>query len=124
VETWLGNAGAATGSTPATTAQLDSLDWNPLNGFGIPGTIAGAVSGAVGSAASSAASAIATPIEHFVAKALLVLVGLGVAGYGVISLVSPGHKPATEVLDEVGGSGVTAGGGGGAGADLGELAAA
>lgn len=95
VESWLSAAGAPTGSNPATTATLTSLDWNPLNGFGIPSTIAGGIA----SAAAAPVKDVATSVEHFAAKALLVLVGLAIAGYGVISLVSPGHKPADVVED-------------------------
>lgn len=75
-----GNAPAGSGvpgSTPTTVdaAQLASLNLNPTDLFGIPGTIAG-----------DAAGALWGEIGPFIAKAILVIAGLGIMVLGLNKL--------------------------------------
>ncbi|MGA2835498.1 MAG: hypothetical protein ABSF84_02765 [Acidimicrobiales bacterium] len=76
---------APSSSTSGTgTAQTDSLNWNPLDLFGIPGSVGDAVTAAV---------------LPFLAKAMLVLAGVGILIVAAYKAASPSVKNA---VDEAG----------------------
>jgi hypothetical protein len=99
--------------TSVPVATLTGLNWNPGDGFGIPGTIGGAVGSAAGAAVSGLGSAILHDLGPLMLKVVFVVAGLGLVVLG-ISRMFPG---VTRTV-------TSASGGGGAGApDLSTVAA-
>jgi hypothetical protein len=93
VQSWLSAAGASTGTgapsdalttaAAASTSGQAGLNLNPLDGFGIGSSISSAVG----------------DVEHFFAKALLVIAGLGLAGFGVVKMIDPNRKASGVLAD-------------------------
>lgn len=115
-------------------AALTGLNANPLDGFGIPGTLWGAVSSAGGGPVASGilgvVGTITKPLTSFLTNAFLVVAGLVVVIVGLVLLAhAAGHDPSTpDVITRGGGSsssrGEGEGAGAGAGSDVVEAAAA
>ncbi len=80
----LGIPTESSAGSPA-TATLTGWNWNPADGFGVPGMIAGAAAGSVWSS-----------VEPFLAKGMLVVLGLGVIAMGLWSL---GKRSESGALD-------------------------
>ena len=80
--------GSGSGGTASGPATLDGLNLNPLDDFGIPGTLWGGVSAAGGSAVASAGlgiiDTIAAPLKAFVVNGALILFGLVFVLVGVV----------------------------------------
>jgi hypothetical protein len=80
------NNGLAAGGSPSVTATEASLNLNPLDGFGIPSTVAGAA----GDAVSSAAASLFKPFIDFAIEAGMITGGLFLI---VLGLVIIARKP-------------------------------
>jgi hypothetical protein len=74
------NNGLAAGGAPGITAKEASLNLNPLDGFGIPSTVAGAA----GDAISSAAGSLFRPFIDFAIEAGMIMGGLFLLVLGLI----------------------------------------
>lgn len=109
---------------PAGTATTTGLNWNPLDGFGIPGTIAGAVGGAVGSAASSAGNALVNDLGPLLLKMVFVVGALGLIVLGLSRMFPGVTRTVTSAVPSASQTGGPAGASaGGAGEAAGETAA-
>lgn len=111
-----GQGGSAASTAGSTNANL-VLDWNPLNGFGIPGDIIGGIEhlfsggvaqaggGVIASALLGVIDVITRPLKIFLEDAALVIIGLIAI---VVGLVVAAHA----ISDDRGGGAAPLGAGG------------
>ena len=119
------------GGTSSSSATLDSLNLNPLDGFGIPGSIAGAVSQeggtAIASGVGAVVGAVAKPLKAFIVNSGLILFGLVFLLVGLVVIAhTSGHDevlPSLQPGASPGGAPSREGAGAGAGEELAEAAA-
>lgn len=94
----LGNASPYSGANAVQTdAMTTGLDANPLNGFGIPGTIGGALGGAAGAAGSAAVTGatavlgtLISPLKQYIEDAGLIILGIVIIVVGLVVVAHAG----------------------------------